>query len=406
MVRPHWRDVLMADFSPESARGAPLTIVRVEAWKVRMPYGAPMQSSRGRLEVGEKVLLRLTALDGTVGLGEASIIFPARDGECADSVFRRLAEVSGPLLLGQDGARIVTILQTLAGLSSERHAFPTSLCAIDLALHDLKARHLGIPVADLLGGATRERFALSRSMAMPDERTAVQSACTLAEMGYRLLTLKGSADWRHDIRMARAVQRAVGAGVRIEIDPNQAWHCKAALAVDAALQECELECIEQPCAWWDIEAMQLITERAHAPIAADESVLSPADAMRVVRARAADIITVKLAKSGGLRASSAIVAIAEAGGLQCNLGSKHTLGVGSAALLHFAAAHPAVGEFVGYGSALERFVGDIINETIDISDGQARLPPGPGFGVTLNDEAIARFALASADLSAERTRAR
>ncbi|NHZ41984.1 mandelate racemase/muconate lactonizing enzyme family protein [Massilia aquatica] len=392
----------MADMSSASARGAPLTIVRVQVWKVRIPYLAPMQSSRGRLEVGDKVLLRLTARDGTVGLGEASIIFPARDGESADSVFRRLAEVSGPLLLGQDGARIVSLLQMLSGLSSERYAFPTSLCAVDLALHDLKARHLGIAVADLLGGATRERFALSRSMAMPDERTALRSACALVEQGYRLLTLKGSADWRHDIRMARAVQRAVGEQARLEIDPNQAWQCKAALAVDAALRECDLECIEQPCAWWDIEAMQLITERAHAPIAADESVLSAADAMRVVRARAADIITVKLAKSGGLRASAAIVEIASAGGLQCNLGSKHTFGVGSAALLHFAAAHPAVGEVVGYGSARERFAGDIINETIDISDGQARLPPGPGFGVTLDEAAVARFCLAGADLALAR----
>ena len=394
----------MTDLASNSTHNAPLTIVRVQVWKVRVPYLAPMRSSRGCLEVGDKVLLRLCARDGTEGLGEASVIFPARDGESADSVFHRLANVIAPHLLGADGANISAIFHRLALLSSEQYAFPTSLCAVDLALHDLKARHLGIAVADLLGGSTRTRFPLSRSMAMPDENSAVQSACALADLGYRLLTLKGSADWRHDIRMTRAVQRAVGAQIRLEIDPNQAWHGKAALAVDAALQECQLECIEQPCAWWDLESLQQITQRAHAPVAADESVLNAADAMRVVRARAADIITLKLAKSGGLRASAAILEIAQAGGLQCNLGSKHTLGVGSAALLHFAAAHPGSGEFIGYGSALERFAGDIINETIVIEDGQAKLPPGPGFGVTLNETALRHFSLAAADLSAEHAR--
>jgi L-alanine-DL-glutamate epimerase-like enolase superfamily enzyme len=385
-------------------RDAPLTIVRVQAWKVRIPYLSPMQSSRGRLEVGEKVVLRLTAADGTEGLGEASIIFPARDGESADSVLRRLADVVGPLLLGEDGARIVAILQRLAALSSERYAFPSSLCAVDLALHDLKARHLGVPVADLLGGATRARFALSRSMSMLDERSAMHTACTLAGQGYRLITLKGSADWRADIRLAQAVHRALDGSARIEIDPNQAWHCKAALAVDLALRDCQLECIEQPCAWWDIDGMAQITRRAQAPIAADESVLSAADAMRVVRARAADMITIKLAKSGGLRASAAIVEIADAGGLQCNLGSKHTFGIGTAALLHFAAAYPQAGEFIGYGSALERFVGDIIEQTIEIREGEALLPPGPGFGVSLDEAAIARFALDAIDLASPRAR--
>ncbi|MES2741747.1 MAG: enolase C-terminal domain-like protein [Pseudomonadota bacterium] len=389
----------MVDLVTGSSSGAPLTIVRVQIWKVQIPYISPMQSSRGRLEAGDKVILRLHALDGTVGLGEASVIFPARDGECADSVFRRLVKVITPHLLGKDGANIAVILHNLASLSSEQYAFPTSLCAVDLALHDLKARHLGIAVADLLGGATRTRFPLSRSMAMHDEDTTVRSACMLAEAGYRLLTLKGSADWRHDIRMARAVQRAVGQDTRLEIDPNQAWHAKAALAVDAALQECQLECIEQPCAWWDIASMRQITQRAHAPIAADESVLNAADAMRVAGSRAADIITLKLAKSGGLRASAVILQIALAGGLQCNLGSKHTLGVGTAALLHFAAAYPGSGEFVGYGSALERFAGDIVEQSMVIEEGQVRLPPGPGFGVTLDEAALARFRVDSADLS-------
>jgi muconate cycloisomerase len=146
--------------------------------------------------------------------------------------------------------------------------------------------------------------------------------------------------------------------------------------------------------------MRFVTERAQAPIAADESVLSPADALQVIKRGAADLITLKLAKSGGIRNSVIILEAARAAGLGCNLGSKHTLGVGTAALLHFAAAYPEVGEVIGYGDARERFVGDVIEEDLRIESGSVHLPEGLGFGVTLDPQALGRFAIQHHELRA------
>ena len=109
------------------------------------------------------------------------------------------------------------------------------------------------------------------------------------------------------------------------------------------------------------------------------------------------MVTIKLAKSGGIRASGQIVDMAMNAGLSCNMGSKHPLGVGTAALLHFAAAYPGVGEFLGYGSALERFTSDVIEQVIEVRDGHAFLPAGIGLGVSLDKEAVARHALGSFD---------
>ena len=120
--------------------------------------------------------------------------------------------------------------------------------------------------------------------------------------------------------------------------------------------------------------------------------MSPVDAMQVARRSAADMITIKLAKSGGIRNSMIILEIARAAGLSCNMGSKHTFGVGTAALLHFAAAFPEVGETVGYGDARERFVGDVIAEDLAISGGEATLPSGTGLGVSLDPKRLATFA--------------
>jgi len=367
-------------------------IDRVELWLVSVPYKSTMRSSRGALGHGEKVVLRVGTSDGASGVGEASVIFPGRSGESAGTIFVALRDLFGPVLLGQSPLGFNAIMAALGARCSEQHAFLATVCAIDIALHDLNARRCGLPLADYLGGARRTRMKLSRSLSIMPEAQLVETACRYAAAGYPLLTLKGSADWKSDIAKYLAVRKALPAEVELEIDPNQAWAPKAALEVDRALAGTGLVCIEQPCAWWDLDGMALVTGRALTSIAADESVLSPADAMQVVRRGAADLITIKLAKSGGIRNSLAILEIAKAGGLACNMGSKHTFGVGTAALLHFAAAFPEVGETIGYGDAKERFAGDVIAEEIAIEAGAASLPAGPGLGVTLDDQALSRFA--------------
>jgi len=370
-------------------------IDRFRLWHVRVPFRRTMRSSRGALDVGEKVILELRTAGGWTGLGEASVIFPGRSGETAATIFVALRDLFAPRLLGRDPLHLERILEDLESLTSEAYSFLATKCAIDLALHDLKARRLGISVADLLGGASRTRLPLSRSISVMPDPELVAVAQGLVAQGYRLLTLKGTADWRANIATFRQVRAAIPASVELEVDPNQAWKVKEALAVDEALAEHGLFCLEQPCAWWDFEGLRTITARARSLIAADEAVLSPADVLRLIRMEAADLVTIKLAKSGGIRASARMLETAISAGLGCNMGSKHPLGVGAAALLHFAAAHPGVGEFIGYGSALERFVGDVVQEEIRIESGEAVLPPGPGFGVTLNEEALRSYQLAS-----------
>ena len=370
-------------------------------WHVRLPFRSRMRSSRGVADAGEKVILELIDADGATGLGEASVIFPSRSGETAGTIFVALRDLYGPRLIGMDAMALARVLDSLESSTSEQFAFLASKCAIDIALHDLKARRLGLPVCELLGGGSRSSFALSRSMSIMPTPALLDTAARLAADGYRLLTMKGTNAWREDLAAFEALRASLPREVMIEIDPNQAWQPKDAIAFDRVAQPLGLECIEQPCAWWDLNGMRLVTASTVSRIAADESVLSAADVFRVAQAGAADMVTIKLAKSGGFRASGQIVDLALNAGLTCNMGSKHPLGVGTAALLHFAAAYPGVGEFLGYGSALERFTSDVIEQVIEVRDGQAFLPEGDGLGVTLDREALARHALGTFDSFAE-----
>lgn len=128
------------------------------------------------------------------------------------------------------------------------------------------------------------------------------------------------------------------------------------------------------------------------PVTADESVITPADAMNVVRLGAADAMTIKLAKCGGFLPSKRIAVIAEAAGLSCNMGSQHPAGVGTAAMCHFWASTPEVTD-VGYGSPAERFPDDILCDPIRFADGVVHLPEGPGLGVAVDDTKLVKYAI-------------
>ncbi len=215
----------------------------------------------------------------------------------------------------------------------------------------------------------------------------------LRERGHRLLTVKGSHDPKEDIRRVEAVRKAVGDDFPLKLDPNQGYPAHIAIPTIRAVEPYRLEMVEQPCPWWDWDGMAAVTAAIDTPIGADEMVMNLADAMQVVKRRAADIITLKLVKSGGIYFSKKIVAVAEAGGLGCSIGSMHTFGVGTAAIHHFVSATKEVDEPIGYGTPLESFVDDIITEPIQLVNGTVTLSDNPGLGVELDEEKLKQYSV-------------
>lgn len=365
----------------------------MDIWPVQMPYKKPFTTSRGTVSQGISVIVKVLTDRATVGVGEASIIFPDRSGETQATVVDVLQHGFGPALLGKDPFDLESIMESLNSIGSDRYSFPYSKCAVDHALYDLMGKALGVPVYKLIGGIFRRQIGVGRSLSIQPETDLAVDAKEKKEAGYKMLTLKGSCDWQGDIHRFMAVRQAVGRNFPLEIDPNQAYSVKQAIRVARTLEQHGLANIEQPCAWWDLDGMAEIRRSVSVPITADESVHSPVDAMRVVKNAAADMITIKLACSGGIFFARKKVAIAEAGGLSCNVGSKHTLGVGTAAIIHFAAATPVVEEPIGYGSPLERFVDDVIVETIPLREGTVEVFDAPGLGVTLDETKLRQYAL-------------
>ena len=114
----------------------------------------------------------------------------------------------------------------------------------------------------------------------------------------------------------------VGKDVKLRIDANQAWNAKQAVRILDQMQEkgLDIEFVEQPVPAADLEGMLYVTRHASVPVLADESVFSPADALRIMQTGAADFVNIKLMKCGGITNALRIAAAAEVYGVECMIG--------------------------------------------------------------------------------------
>jgi L-alanine-DL-glutamate epimerase-like enolase superfamily enzyme len=212
--------------------------------------------------------------------------------------------------------------------------------AVDVALHDLVARRLGVPLVRLLGGDTL-RVPTDVTLAAGAADTLATAAAARVAEGFSVLKLKVGTDAASDVARVRAVRDAVGPIVGLRLDANQGWTPRDAVRVISGIEDAglDVELVEQPVHRADLEGLRWVTDHVQTPILADESVFSVRDLVGVIRQRAADMINVKLSKCGGLQPARTLLSLAEEHGLGTIVGSmmEGPIGIGAAASL--AAAH-------------------------------------------------------------------
>lgn len=325
----------------------------------------------------ETVILRLTADDGTVAVGE-SIGARAFHGMDAGAIARELREVLPPALDGEDPP--ASLLQRLS---------PPARCALDVALHDLRGRMQGLRVADLLGGPRRTRVAVNVLLPGSPESAMIEAARKAWERGIGTFKIK-SASPATDFDALRALRRLFGARARLRLDANGAWTPDEALERIRMLEPLDLEYIEQPVARGHLEDMARVAAGSGIPIAADEDATDPAAVGRIAAARAASIIVVKLSPAGGITGAMSMLRVAAEKGLGTVVTGMIDTSVGIAAALHVAAAADALAGACGLGT-LDLLTRDVVEKPLRIENGAMLLPDGPGLGVTLDHVALARL---------------
>ena len=189
----------------------------------------------------------------------------------------------------------------------------------------------------------------------------------------------------------RGIRTAFGESLRIRVDANMRWRSsKEALETIRRLNEHRILSVEQPLPPDDLDGLAFVREHSPVPVMVDESVWSPRDAWRVVRAGAADILNVYVAETGGIYPSLKIFHLAELAGLECAIGSMPEFGMGTAAQAHLGAAVPVLRHPSDVAGVLYQS-DDLIREPLRIEDGYAYPPEGPGLGVEPDWEKIEAY---------------
>ncbi len=194
----------------------------------------------------------------------------------------------------------------------------------------------------------------------------------------------GSEDSTRDIAAVKEVRKAIGADVKLRVDGNMGWRTpKQAIHIIRAMEEWDLELVEQPLPAHDLDGMAEIRRNIGVPLMADESIRTPRSAMQVIQRKAADIANVYVTEAGGILNATKIFAMCEAAGMPCMIGSMPEFGIGTAAQIHLGMAMTNLGPDSDACGVLYHEA-DLLKTPLRIEDGFSYPPDGPGLGVEVD----------------------
>lgn len=382
-----------------------MKITGLETTVIALPNRSSYTWRSLQVPIGRYVILKVTTDEGITGLGEAPCILSWGGehgkyfGEDPHIVSYLVNERFAPMLIGEDPR---ALKQLFPRMDREVRGYPYTKAMIESALLDIVGKRAGVPVYQLLGGAVRSRVELCHSVGIAPPEEAAREAAQVAEDGIRWMQIKVPGIPSEDLKIVRAIRSAVGDGVNIFPDINRGYlNAKDAInSIKAMRDAAGIMAVEQPVE--GISTMAQITQAIDLPVIVDEGCWSPQDAIEIVRRRAADVLSIYFTKAGGLIRSMEIGAIGRGAGLPVNVNGSLEGGVGNAANLHLSAALegevlPGVITVNTLAGREQTKVGgvfytdDVITEPFRYADGFLEVPNGPGLGVELDEEKLARY---------------
>jgi muconate cycloisomerase len=368
-----------------------MQITHIETIPIQVPIRPEraIRSGRGYHTASPFLLVKVHTDAGITGLGEVSCT-AVWSGEDQFTAARIIDSYLAPALIGQDPTHIERLTALMHRTVANN---PFTKSSLEMACWDILGKVAGLPVYRLLGGPVREFVPTKFSVSGLEPPRAAEIAAWAVDQGFRTMKVKVGMDPDGDVARVAAVRAAIGPAVRLGVDANGGWSPRTAIQTLRRLAEYGIYFAEQPVADLDVAWLADVRRNVQVPIMADESVYSVQDAMAIVRAQAADVLSVYVGKGGGISAARKIAAVAEAAGLTCTIGSNLELGVANAAMIHLGMATAGIGAEEFPCDILSPFYyeEDILAEPLRIRAGEARPHEKPGLGVELDEDKVQFF---------------
>lgn len=361
-----------------------MKITHVSSYPVSIPLNRDLAiiSSKEARHASNYVIVEIQSDDGTRGVGEATVA-PRWSGEFQTGAMAAINDILTPTLVGQDPLQVSLLSDAMDCVLIGN---PFVKAAIEIALLDLVGKIHSVPIYALLGGARRApMIPLRFSVGAFQPGKAVEVAEQAAKLGLKAIKIKVGTEVGRDVERIQAVRNALGSHFPIGVDANGGWSEHDAVTALPFLERLGVNVIEQPLRRRDNRGCARLRQRTHIPIMLDESVFTPEDALEAVRYGACDLISIYPGKNGGIMRSMEIAQIATAAGVQCTIGSNLEFEIGSAAMLHLAAAVPSLSGTIRHDIIGPLYHDRHVGTQLRIEDGCALVPTGPGLGVEIDE---------------------
>ncbi len=379
-----------------------MRIATVQAWWVRIPIetGRQHRSDFGQVRTFDAAIVRIETDDGVVGWGEGK----NAAGSAGDygALVHMLNHEIAPQLIGRHASDIGVIWEMLYnGVRSDLaaaagHAMPqiarrgttiAAISAIDIALWDILGKSLGLPVWQLLGGRKLDRMPAYASGGWASaDAIGEQLNSYIAAGGFKAVKMRvGAMDGPPHVSAARvrAARAALGPDVDLMVDAHGTYTVADAKRFVQLVEDCDLAWFEEPVIADDKAGMAEVRACGSVPVATGECEATRYAFRDLAVLKSADIFQPDPAFCGGISEAMRIGTIASA----FNLRLAPHLWAGAPCFfagLHVCAASPA-SFTVEYSLGANPMIHDLVEETIEVSDGLIAIPDRPGLGFTISE---------------------
>ncbi len=310
-----------------------MKIVDIKTQIVKAPLKKPFKTALRRVDSLEDIVVTIYTESGLIGYGEGGAT-AVITGDIISGMVGAIEYIK-PMLIGKSIEDFNSLLYIVANSIVHNSTVKSML---EIALYDLKAQSLKLPLYRFLGG-TKTSFTTDITISLNGIDEMLQESQEAIDLGYNILKIKVGKSISKDFEIIKSIAQTFP-DITLRVDANQAWSPKETLYILRKLERLDIypELIEQPVKANDFRGMKYIRDRSIIPLLADEALFSPKQAIEILELGACDYINIKLAKCGGVSNGLKIADIAELYGVKCMIGCMLEGAVSISAGVHLASA--------------------------------------------------------------------
>jgi D-galactarolactone cycloisomerase len=376
-----------------------MKITRVRTHVLEAALSQPFAYSRAWYDTRTAMIVEIETDDGLTGWGEC--YGPARiNAAVVDNI--------APWLVGEDPLRTDHLWQKIYAQlrdHGQKGVVIQGLSGIDIALWDIQGKHFGGPIYQLMGGPLRTQVpayatGLYRRKSGDPLRYLAEEATEYVADGFKAVKLKVGFGVDEDAKVTRAVREAIGPEIALMIDANHAFDAVAAIRLGRMIEQYDIGWFEEPVPPEDLQGYRAVKAALSIPIAGGECEFTRYGFREMLTTRAVDIVQPDTCAAGGLSECKKIADMAEAFGVRYN---PHVWGTGIAiaASLQLLAVLPThtphslapLEPMLEFDRTEHPIRQALLTRPIEHERGVVRVPGGPGLGVEIDRDALARFTL-------------